>query len=231
MYLVDEVLPTGATAGVSATEVALDEFDRIHAFIYSRVGNRADAEDLTQQVALKAVPRLRNGASAPEVRGYLYATARSVMATFWSSRFQLPQTELTENLHLDVNEPELPSPPTAEAWVARILDGLSPSHRELLELRFLRGYSLQEVAQEMGKSLGSVKVMQLRALRRAAVIGESMLAPASHSGALDQAATSGKDTDSSATSPTVLSHDGGAAAALAGGAAPGLQVSKKLGGH
>jgi len=172
MYLVGEVLPNRATAGLSATEVALDEFDRVHAFIYSRVGNRADAEDLTQQVALKALPRLRNGALAPEVRGYLYATARSVLATFWSSRLRLPESELPENLQLEAKGQELRSSPDTAAWVTRILDRLSPSHRQVLELRFLRGYSLQETADEMGKTLGSVKLMQLRALRRAALIGD-----------------------------------------------------------
>jgi DNA-directed RNA polymerase specialized sigma24 family protein len=58
-------------------------------------------------------------------------------------------------------------------WVARILAALSPSQRQVLELRFLRGYSLREVADEMGKTVGSIKVMQLRALRRAAAIGSS----------------------------------------------------------
>jgi len=172
MYLVGEVLPTGATAGLSATEMALDEFDRVHAFIYSRVGNRADAEDLTQQVALKALPRLRDGALAPEVRGYLYATARSVLAAFWSGHLRLPESELPENLRIEAQGQELLPSPETRAWVSHILDGLSPSHRQVLELRFLRGYSLQEAADEMGKTLGSVKVMQLRALRRAAVIGD-----------------------------------------------------------
>src|SRR5712692_6003841 len=47
-----------------ATDIALDELELVYAFIYARVGNRADAEDLTQQVAMKAIPRLRQGAPA-----------------------------------------------------------------------------------------------------------------------------------------------------------------------
>ncbi len=68
-------LPTSARA----TDIALDELELVYAFIYARVGNRADTEDLTQQVALKAIPRLREGAPASAIRGYLFATARSVL--------------------------------------------------------------------------------------------------------------------------------------------------------
>ena len=174
MYLASKTLPAMATAGRSTTDVALDEFESVYGFIYSRVGNQADAEDLTQQVALKALPRLRDGEPAPAVRGYLYATARSVLASMWSNRLRLPESELPENLRLEAHGQEvLPSAETA-TLLAQILDGLSPDHRRVLELRFLRGYSLQEVADEMGKTLGSVKVMQLRALRSAALVGNAL---------------------------------------------------------
>lgn len=171
MYLGSEVLPTGATVVRSATQVAIDDFESVYAFILSRVGNRADAEDLTQQVALKALPRLRNGAPVPAIRGYLYATARSVLAAFWSGRLRLPESELPENIRSDGRGQELLPSPENEASVTRILTALSPNHRRVLELRFLRGYSLQEVADEMGKTVGGVKVMQLRALRMAATLG------------------------------------------------------------
>jgi RNA polymerase sigma factor (sigma-70 family) len=171
MYLTVEILPGLETARPSVGEMALQEFDHVYAFIYSRVDNRADAEDLTQQVALKALPRLHDGTPAPAIRGYLYATARSVLATFWSGRWRLPESELPADISVGEPGQELLPPPEAVAWVACILDALSPDHRRVLELRFLRSYSLQEVADEMGKTLGSVKVMQLRALRAAAARG------------------------------------------------------------
>ena len=57
-------------AASRTTAIALDELELVYAFIYARVGNRADAEDLTQQVAMKAIPRLRQG---------------NVGAQFWSA--------------------------------------------------------------------------------------------------------------------------------------------------
>src|SRR6266851_1837392 len=143
-------------AAPRATDIAIDELELVYAFIYARVGNRADAEDLTQQVALKAI------------RGYLFATARSVLGAFWSTRLGLSEAELHEDLALAVPT----SPPSEEGveTVQSILAQLSDNYRRVLELRFLHGYSLKEVAAEMKSTVGAIKVMQLRALRAAAKV-------------------------------------------------------------
>jgi RNA polymerase sigma-70 factor (ECF subfamily) len=151
-----------------ATDIALDELELVHAFIYARVGNRADAEDLTQQVAMKAIPRLRPGAPASSVRGYLFATARSVLGAFWSTRLGLSEAELRDDLALAV--PAAAATDEGTEAVQQILAELSDNYRRVLELRFLHGYSLKEVAAEMKSTVGAIKVMQLRALRAAAKV-------------------------------------------------------------
>jgi RNA polymerase sigma factor (sigma-70 family) len=155
-------------AASRATDIALDELELVYAFIYARVGNRADAEDLTQQVAMKAIPRLRQGAPASSIRGYLFATARSVLGGFWSTRLGLSEAELREDLLLA----PVAGPPSEDrsGTVQEILAQLSDNYRRVLELRFLHGYSLKEVAAEMNSTVGAIKVMQLRALRAAAKV-------------------------------------------------------------
>ena len=160
-------------AEVPAAQIALEELDLVYAFIYARVGNRADAEDLTQQVALKAIPRLRAEAAAASIRAYLFATARSVLAGFWAHKFGLPEEELRDNLAPPTPAPapeERPETAPAARRAARILEALPANYRRVLELRFLRGYSLKEVAAETGSTVGGIKVMQLRALRAAAKV-------------------------------------------------------------
>ncbi len=173
MYLAIEVLRGHATDLRTAADTALPELDAVYAFIFSRVGNRADAEDLMQEVAIKALPRLRDGAPALSIRAYLYATARSVLAVFWSNRLRLPESELPADLQANDQGRELTPPPASVARVAQILARLNPDQRRVLELRFLRGYSLREAAAEMGRTVGSVKLMQLRALRKAAEVWPS----------------------------------------------------------
>ena len=62
---------------------------------------------------------------------------------------------------------------TAER-AAKILALLPERPRQLLELRFLRGYSVREAADEMGMTETNVKVTQYRALRKAAQIAEGL---------------------------------------------------------
>jgi RNA polymerase sigma factor (sigma-70 family) len=154
------------SAGPDASDDPVEDLAFVYAFIYRRVGNREDAEDLTQEVALKALHRLRRDRPLAAVRAYLVATARSVMANFWTQRLGLPVDELREDV--GTRPDEAPRSHEAEEEVDRVLSLLPDHYRQLLELRFLRGYSTKDVAKELGTTVGAVKVMQLRALRAAA---------------------------------------------------------------
>ena len=143
------------------------ELEPVYAFLYSRVGNRADAEDLTQEVALKAWPRLRPEASKAEVRSYFFATARSVLAVFWTDRLRLQTSPLDDESPEEGYGAAREASPESADWLSRTLAALPPVYRQVLELRFLREYSLGEVALEMGRSVGAIKQLQLRALRAA----------------------------------------------------------------
>jgi RNA polymerase sigma-70 factor, ECF subfamily len=134
------------------------------------VGNRPDAEDIAQTVALKAIPRLRDGAASSAIRGYLFATARSALAEFWRTRLGHSEAQLDEGMLPAPSVASSPSKARVET-VRRILAELSVHHRRVLELRFLHGYSLKEVAAEMDSTVNAIKVMQLRALRAAAKVG------------------------------------------------------------
>jgi DNA-directed RNA polymerase specialized sigma24 family protein len=151
-----------APRGRSVITDAIAELRSIIRFVSPRVGHPADAEDLTQQVALKAPLRLREETPVP--------AAHSVLATFWAGPSRLPASEVPEDVPMNPDRRELLPTPQTAPWVTQILDSLRASQRRVLELRFLGGCSLCEVADEITKSVGAVKVMQHRALRRAASV-------------------------------------------------------------
>jgi RNA polymerase sigma factor (sigma-70 family) len=141
----------------------------VYRFLYARVGNRPDAEDLTTQVFMRALPRLRLAAAIEEIRSYLLATARTVLADHWRKHYDVHFAPIEDGI---ASQPKEGVDPTSEEDGIRranaVLARLPANYRQVLELRFLRGYSLRETAEAMGVSLANAKVLQHRALRRAA---------------------------------------------------------------
>lgn len=153
---------------------------RIYRLMFSRVGNRSDAEDLTAEVFLVALRPLRVSASVGEVRAYLVATAQTVLATFWRRRYRTQVTVIGIEAALDFLADPGTSGPDAVAEratndrLARIMKELPERYRRVLELRFLEGCSVREAAIELGVTAGNAKVIQHRALRRAAEIAKEV---------------------------------------------------------
>src|SRR3989441_8808866 len=69
----------------------------IYQYIYSRVGNRPDAEDLTAQVFMKAISGMRNDVSVPELRSWLYRVAQTTLADHWRGSFAAGAGELGDD--------------------------------------------------------------------------------------------------------------------------------------
>jgi RNA polymerase sigma factor (sigma-70 family) len=147
--------------------IYLDNVERLYRMLYGRVGNRADAEDLTAEVFQAALKPLRTSASVGEVRAYLLATARTVLASHWRRRYGIEITSIdVERDRAAVDEPPVVS--DAPQRVRAVLAELPDRYARILQLRFLESCTLREAAHAMNISVGNAKVLQHRALHRAA---------------------------------------------------------------
>lgn len=144
-------------------------FTFIYQVLLGKVRNRADAEDLTAEVFIRAMGPLRTTASEHEIRGYLLAAARTILADHWRRTLSQPTT----TLHDDIPEPALTAAVADDGkpQVRAILARLPERYRQILELRFLCSCSLREVADELGITVNNAKVLQHRALSRAVCLG------------------------------------------------------------
>lgn len=138
--------------------------------IASKVGDPFLAEDLTSIVFLKALRWLRADKSAESVRGWLYATARTTIVDHWQSLGQYETRTLADldNHSASSSDNEEVARQQADLRVQHLLSLLPEREREVLELRYLRGYNAAEIAEALGTNAGHIRVLQLRALRRAA---------------------------------------------------------------
>lgn len=147
----------------------------IYRFIYSKVGNREEAEDLTAQVFLKAARGLDASRDALSIQSWLFHVARTTVADHWRAFYQITAHSLDDLLDGGWAGPQ-PSPiaqgaPSAStARVKQILARLPERYREVLTYRFLLNYSVAETAAQLGLSEANVKVLQFRALKKAGAI-------------------------------------------------------------
>ena len=147
----------------------------IYRFIYARVGNRPDAEDLTAQVFVRAVEQLDTTREPGQIAAWLYRVAHNATADYWRAFYRLP---LVGADHVapgwepadDSARPSTDPDERANARVQELLRRLPDHYRRVLELRFLERLSVAETAKAMGISSGNARVLQYRALRRAALL-------------------------------------------------------------
>jgi RNA polymerase sigma-70 factor, ECF subfamily len=150
----------------------------IYRFIYARVGNRPDAEDLTAQVFMRAVEQLDTTRDGGQIVSWLYRVSQNAIADYWRAFYRLPvigtdQVAPGWEPAQPGEERERPGEAAATATrVRRVLERLPQRYARVLELRFLQRMSVAETAAQMGISHGNAKILQYRALRKAALLGD-----------------------------------------------------------
>jgi RNA polymerase sigma-70 factor (ECF subfamily) len=150
----------------------------IYRFIYARVGNRPDAEDLTAQVFMRAVEQLDTTRDRGQIVSWLYRVSHNAIADYWRAFYRLPVIG-TEQVApgWEPAQPgevrERPADAAAAAQrVRQVLERLPQRYARVLELRFLQRMTVAETAAQMGISHGNAKILQYRALRKAALLGD-----------------------------------------------------------
>jgi RNA polymerase sigma-70 factor (ECF subfamily) len=139
----------------------------IYAYVRARVFDDHDAEDLTEQVFLRAFETLScyRGRGWP-YSAFLYRVARNLLVDhIRRSRPTLP-VEAAE-VHPD------PAPSADEALIRReerrrlqqALDRLPADYQEVIRLRLLMSLPTTTAAQWLGRSEGAVRVLLYRAIQ------------------------------------------------------------------
>lgn len=144
----------------------------IYRFVYFKVGNREEADDLTSMIFLKAWNHVQEKTleDANTLRALLYKIARNVIIDYYRENNNKQKLSLDdENNPLDLRD-EAPSP--AELFdnkndyelIRRQLPLLKEEYREIIIMRFVSDLSIEEIADITGKKKGNIRVLLHRAL-------------------------------------------------------------------
>ena len=157
------------------TRLYEENFDKIYRYTVLRIGDRTEAEDITQQVftnALKSISSYKFK-GAP-FSAWLFRIAHNLIvdrARKKAKQYTVPLNDsLTKGGEVPVKQTE--DKLQAEELVT-MLRKLTGAQQEVISLRFVAEMPIAQVAMAMGKSEGAIKALQhsaIVALRRAMVV-------------------------------------------------------------
>ncbi len=140
--------------------------DRIYRYVYYRLGNVRDAEDLAEQVFLnawRAMPRFRAD-ETPVVAWLIRIAQNAVVDHLRTRRVGAPLDEEMVDQSRWADPVALADLRCTQGELRRAVLGLKPDQQQVILLRFIEDLSYPEVAAALGKSEGAVRVIQHRAL-------------------------------------------------------------------
>ncbi|MFW6151125.1 MAG: sigma-70 family RNA polymerase sigma factor [Chloroflexota bacterium] len=139
-------------------------FDKVYRYIYLRLGNHTEAEDLTQEVFVKALEaigayRWRNLPFA----SWLFRIAHNSTVDHVRRQGKAERVEMEDVTVMPDTGPG-PAALAEQRFEVEELKAnirkLSPAQREVISLRFGAGLSTAEVSEALGKNTGTVKALQ-----------------------------------------------------------------------
>ncbi len=162
------------------TELYEEYFDKIYRYIVLKIGDRTEAEDMTQQVFLSALRSISSFKwKGVPFSAWLYRIAHNQVVDYLRKKTSRPSTPLDESLNISDSKkdsnPQLMTELSLD--IEQLLSAtqrLTEAQREVISLRFTSDLSTAEVAKTMGKSQGAVKALQhsaIIALRKTLLVG------------------------------------------------------------
>ena len=143
-------------------------YDRIANYVFARIGDKNEAEDIASEVFLKALDSL----SSYQERGlpmqaWLFKIAHNMVVDYLRKASKNRTVSIDSVVIEDHTDPaEQAEQNIKMEAVRKAMEKLSPDQREVLQLRFLGGLSCKETAAAMGKNDGAVREMQRSALEK-----------------------------------------------------------------
>jgi RNA polymerase sigma-70 factor (ECF subfamily) len=141
-------------------------YGAIFRYIAFRLSDSELAEDLTSEVFVRFLHATRRPDAPPNnLKGWLYSVAGHVVADYFRQQYRHPEQQLLDTAVSPEDDPaDIAADHMTWESVGAALTALTADQQQALALRFGDDLSIREAAQIMGKTEGSVKQLQARAI-------------------------------------------------------------------
>lgn len=141
---------------------------RVYRFVFYRVGARVElAQDLTQEIFLKAFEAFERYDPAKGKSAWIYTIARNHLINHHAKeRPQVDIEEMCDSLWLSQDGRESFARDDQERRLLLQLDALEAEEARLVRMKYLEGWSFEDLAEVFGKTSGALRVQAGRALKK-----------------------------------------------------------------
>ncbi|MFL0245733.1 RNA polymerase sigma factor [Candidatus Clostridium stratigraminis] len=142
-------------------------WEAVYRFVYYKVQNQEEAEDITQETYIKAIRYIRNNrAKIDNTIGFLKTVSLNVMRDRWrKNKRQGTLINIDDINPKDAAIRDLTEDIGQQDAVQNALLKLNEDQRSVIDLRILKGYSVADTAKKMDKTEGNIRTLQFRALQ------------------------------------------------------------------
>jgi len=149
-------------------ELCTDTWMELYRYIYYKVQNREEAQDITQESYVKAITYLMNNdLTVHRIDSYLKCIALNIIRDRWRKKkkngFSVNIDEANEEL---LATEDFTDYLAEQDEVEKALEVLTKDQQMVISLRIIKGFSVEETARLMNKKKGTVRVLQFRALKQ-----------------------------------------------------------------
>ena len=142
---------------------------KIYNYVYFRVGNINDAEDLTAKVFFRALKSIGNYKHLGlPFSAWLYRIAHNLVANHYRDRSKTSEVSIDDLVVPDTRKAVDPEAILAtkqdNTYLLQLINDLTPQKRELIILKFVHKLSNAEIGVIFGKTEGAIKSLYHRTL-------------------------------------------------------------------
>ena len=166
MTLEQELLAQAKQFDTHALAEIYDQYSpSLYRYAMRLLGDANASEDCVAETFSRFLQALQSGKGPRDyLQAYLFRMAHNIIVDHY--RRSHPVDELSDNLHDSMNIEEVVSANLNGQRVRAALLQLTKAQQQVIVLKFLEGWSNEEVARALRRPVGAIKSMQHRALAR-----------------------------------------------------------------
>ncbi|MFL0194256.1 RNA polymerase sigma factor [Clostridium sp. WILCCON 0269] len=163
----DDEKNTGVDDIKSIEKMCGATWEPLYRFIYFKVQNREEAEDITQETYFKAISYIqKNNIKVDKFVGFLKTISLNILRDKWRKNKRQGSIVNFDNINPESASVEDCTEGMAQREVIQnALKLLNEEQRTVIELRILKGFSVEDTARRMNKKEGNIRVLQYRAIQ------------------------------------------------------------------